>query len=28
MLPSLDQVKDLVVELKQVRKGLQDAEDK
>ncbi|ADJ64549.1 MarR family transcriptional regulator [Herbaspirillum seropedicae] len=28
MLPSLDQVKNLVVELKQVRKGLQDAEDK
>ncbi|WP_433691847.1 MarR family winged helix-turn-helix transcriptional regulator [Herbaspirillum seropedicae] len=28
MLPSLDQVKNLVVELKKVRKGLQDAEDK
>ncbi|MDR6393632.1 DNA-binding MarR family transcriptional regulator [Herbaspirillum seropedicae] len=28
MLPSLDQVKNLVVELKRVRKGLQDAEDK
>ncbi|MGO0789008.1 MarR family winged helix-turn-helix transcriptional regulator [Herbaspirillum seropedicae] len=28
ILPSLDQVKNLVVELKQVRKGLQDAEDK
>jgi len=27
MLPSLDQVKNLVVELKQVRKGLQDAEE-
>ena len=27
MLPALDQIKALVVELKQVRKGLIDAED-